>query len=84
MVRDLGSRQESGKKGRQDGVQARSWICRGGVIMARMTKAQKKRMLMSIQSKASKLFTASPFPSLSMKDYDAIIKITDRQLNKLK
>lgn len=52
--------------------------------MARMTKAQKKRMLMSIQSKASKLFTASPFPSLSMKDYDAIIKITDRQLNKLK
>lgn len=49
-----------------------------------MTKTAKKKMLMSIQSKASKLFTSTPTPALSMKDYDAIIKITDRQLNKLK
>ena len=52
--------------------------------MGKLNKTQRKRILKLMQSRATILFTATPNPAINMKDYDAIIKITDRALNKLK
>ena len=51
--------------------------------MAKMTKAQKKRLVKDILSKSTKLYTQD-FPVLmSMKDYDAIRKIMDRTMKRI-
>tara|TARA_Y100000004_G_scaffold158483_1_gene184792 strand:+ start:236 stop:478 length:243 start_codon:yes stop_codon:yes gene_type:complete len=80
VVRDLGSRQESGKESRQDGVQAWSWVCRGGVIMAKMTKAQAKRMCDDARSKAEKLYLNG---YMSLKDLESIIRAMNKARNKI-
>ena len=51
--------------------------------MAKMTKTQKKNALKTIKSRATALFTASGSAVMSMKDYDAIIRITERIEKKL-
>ena len=48
-----------------------------------MTKTQKKNALKTIQNRATALFTASGISVMSMKDYDAIIRIVDRIMKKL-
>jgi len=49
--------------------------------MAKRTKTQKLRLIMSIQTKAMTCFSLG---ILSMNDANAIKKITDRAFNKLK
>ena len=49
--------------------------------MAKMTKAQMKRMAIAVRSKTFKLYEAQIF---SIKDMDAIDKIVARAMNKLK
>lgn len=48
--------------------------------MARRTKTQKKRMLLSIQNKSFEMFGDG---LISMKEYDYILKCTTKALNKL-
>ena len=52
--------------------------------MPRLNKTASKNLFLSIQRKATKLFTATPNPRITMKDYDAIIKICERGINRLK
>ena len=49
--------------------------------MAKMTKAQLKRMAIAVRSKTFKLYEAQVF---SIKDMDAIDKIVARGMNRLK
>lgn len=49
--------------------------------MAKMTKAQLKRMAIAVRSKTFKLYEAQVF---SIKDMDAIDKIVARAMNRLK
>jgi hypothetical protein len=58
------------------------------MIMAKMTKAQAKRAVLAIQSKAFKLIgrpaTGMDRTLFTIKDYEAITRICDRALNRLK
>ena len=49
--------------------------------MAKMTKAQLKRMAIAVRSKTFKLYEAQVF---SIKDMDAIDKIVAKAMNRLK
>ena len=56
--------------------------------MSKMTKAQAKRAILAIQSKAFKLIGRPPSgmdrTPFTIKDYEAIVRICDRALNRLK
>jgi hypothetical protein len=49
--------------------------------MAKMTKAQKKRQLISIRAKA---FTLIESDTITLADYDKIAQVCKRGLNRLK
>lgn len=49
--------------------------------MAKMTKAQLKRMVMAVRSKSFKLYSVYAF---TLKDMEAIEKIVDRAMKRLK
>ena len=51
------------------------------ILMAKMTKTQKKNMLEAIRMKAVKLMT---YDCMSVADYGAIQRITAKYYNKLK
>lgn len=53
----------------------------------KMTKAQAKKRLMEIKSKASKILFNDNYDVarvMSIRDYEAICKIVDRSINRLK
>jgi len=51
--------------------------------MAKLTKAQKKRLVKEILSKSTKLYTQDFPVIMSMKDYDAIRRAMDRTMKKI-
>jgi len=58
------------------------------VIVSKMTKTQARRAVQAIQAKAFKLLGRPPAgmdrTALTVKDFEAIVKICDRAMNRLK